>query len=61
LIAGWMANLTIPLDKEINIGTVKTLEESKEAMLIMGELCGLLTWTANEILDEQISRGYFDQ
>jgi len=30
-------------------------------MLIMGELCGLLTWTANEILDEQIGRGYFDQ
>ena len=47
--------------KKIGIGIVKTLHESKEAMLVMGELCGLLTWTANEILNEQISRGYFAQ
>ena len=47
--------------QKIGMGTVKTLHESKEAMLVMGELCGLLTWTANELLDEQISRGYFEQ
>jgi len=47
--------------KEISMGTVKTLNDSKEAMLLMGELCGLLTWTAFEVIEEQVHRGYFEQ
>lgn len=47
--------------KSIGMGTVKTLERSQEAMMIMGELAGLLTWVAGEYIDEQIGRGYFDQ
>jgi hypothetical protein len=46
---------------KISMGTVKTLEESKDAMLIMGELTGLLTWIADEFISEQIMRGYFEQ
>jgi len=47
--------------KKIRAGTVKTLEDSKSSMLIMGELCGLLTWVENEFVSEQIRRGYFEQ
>ena len=46
---------------KVSIGTIKTLKDSKEALMIMGELCGLLIWVADEILDQQISRGYFEQ
>ena len=45
----------------IRMGTVKTLERSQEAMMIMGELTGLLTWVAGKYIDEQICRGYFEQ
>jgi hypothetical protein len=45
----------------IKMGTVKTLERSQEAMMIMGELTGLLTVLAGKYIDEQICRGYFEQ
>jgi hypothetical protein len=46
---------------KIAMGTIKTLENSKDAMMIMGELTGLLTWEADRFINEQISRGYFEQ
>jgi len=47
--------------QKISMGTAKTLKDNREALMIMGELCGLLIWVADEILDQQISRGYFEQ
>ena len=47
--------------QRIGAGTVKTLERSQNAIMIMGELAGLLTWVAGECLQEQINRGYFEQ
>jgi hypothetical protein len=48
-------------ERTIKMGTLKTLEDSREAMIIMGELCALLIWEAGEFLDQQICRGYFEQ
>lgn len=47
--------------KKIGMGTIKTLEDSKEALLLMGELTGLVIWVAGEVLQEQMDRGYFEQ
>ena len=47
--------------KKIDMGTIKTLEDSKEALLLMGELTGLVIWVAGEVLQEQMNRGYFEQ
>jgi len=58
----WLAGEFDNSDKTtIGVGTVKTLERSQEAMMIMGELSGLLTWVAGDYLQKQICRGYFEQ
>jgi hypothetical protein len=45
----------------IEMGTIKTLHTSLEAMMIMGEFAGLLTFEAIKYINEQIWQGYFDQ
>ena len=47
--------------QKIDMGTIKTLEDSKEALILMGELTGLLIWVAGEVLQQQMDRGYFEQ
>ena len=47
--------------RQFPMGTIKTLECSQNAMMIMGELAGLLTWAAKECIQQQISNGYFEQ
>jgi hypothetical protein len=48
-------------EMKIGMGTVKTLENSQAAMMIMGELGGLLVWVEDKFVNQQISRGYFEQ
>jgi hypothetical protein len=45
-----------PSKNTISMGTLKTLERSLEAMKIMGELAGVLTWVATEYIDENIDQ-----
>lgn len=51
-------NIAQELIKETkrSIGTFKTLRSDLDAMRIMGELCGALTYFASEYIDENIER-----